>query len=265
MGGVELCYEPEMARAFALAYLGGASERFGFARGLFAFLLNRPDRGFDIPDAPVRHQFRILSKLGVRQLDEHLELWPDEEAERRVETLLGPAAGDRRCVGLVLGSSPRWATKRWPNENFRELASRLARELHCRIVLIGSAEDAVWIKDGNWEKSEHVVNLTGKTGLRDLVPLMKRLDVLVTGDTAPLHIAGAVKTKIVALFGPTDPKRHMPPADGAIVLSRKLSCQPCYSGHCRNADSMACMKQISVQEVFQSVQKHLALRTVHSA
>jgi ADP-heptose:LPS heptosyltransferase len=72
-------------------------------------------------------------------------------------------------------------------------------------------------------------------------------------------VASAVKTKIVALFGPTDPKRHMPPGTGAVVLSRSLECAPCYQGICKNAEPLACLRKISVNEVFESVRRQLGV------
>lgn len=244
----------------ALAFAAGIPERFGFARGFFGFLLNRPEKNYKVAEPPVRNQFRILSKLGVRKLEESLELWPDPEAEERVNRFLGTAGEEdgRPRVGLVIGSSPQWATKRWPLSYFSELAGRLVRE-NCRVVLIGSGEDSKWVNDSDFSKLEGVINLVGKTSLRDLTALMKRMEVLVTGDTAPLHVAGAVRTKLVAIFGPTDPKRHMPPAPGAIVLTRRLPCQPCYKGVCQNAENLACLQRISVEEVFGAVKKQLAL------
>ncbi len=242
-----------------LAFFSGIAERFGFARGIFGLLLNRPDRNFKVSEPPVRHQFRILSKLGVSKLDESLELWPDAEAEEKVDRLLRAFGGNKEnpLIGLAIGSSPQWPTKRWPLFYFSELAGRLAAD-NCRVVLMGSAEDAKAVSGPDFEKREGVINLIGKTSLRELTALMRRLKVLVTGDTAPLHVAGAVRTKLVAIFGPTDPKRHMPPAPGAIVLTRHLSCQPCYSGICRNPETLACLQQISVDEVFSSVKKQLA-------
>jgi lipopolysaccharide heptosyltransferase II len=237
-----------------LSFLSGILERYGFSRGAFRFLLNRPDHTFETTDAPVRHQYRILSKIGVREFNEELELWSDPESEARAKALLGNAHAVKR-VGLVIGSSPKWPTKRWPLESFLELSRRIGRELKCQTVLIGSEQDGVSAE--SFENEEGVINLIGKTTLSDLVPVIRGLDVLVTGDTAPLHIAAAAQTPVVALFGPTDPKRHMPPAKYSSVLVKNLACQPCYQGTCANADSMACLKQISVQEVFQAVQRQL--------
>ncbi len=244
-----------------MSFLSGVRERYGFQRGWHGFLLNRPDKTFDVTDSPVRHQFRILSRLGVQRLEESLELWTDPQDQERIESLLQTPADNVRFIGLVVGSSPRWATKRWPAEYFLKLSERLIKELKCRVVWIGSQEDAGFAQEFPEWSLEGVINLIGKTSLRELIPLIKRLDVLVTGDTAPLHVASAVNTKMIALFGPTDPKRHMPPAQDAIVLSRRLACQPCYQGTCRNSENMACLRKISVDEVFSSIQRLLAKKS----
>ncbi len=241
-----------------LPVLSGIPERYGYRRGKFGFLLNRPDRSAEIADTPVRHQFRLLAKLGIKNLDETLELWTDPNTEARMEEILGVPEGDPpKTIGFAIGASPQWASKRWPIDYFKELADLLIQKLNCRIVLLGSVEDAALVQDFGKENQDRIINLIGKTSLLDLISLVKRLDVLVTGDTAPLHVAAAMQRKIVALFGPTDPKRHMPPTNRALVFVHHLPCQPCYEGDCKIEDKLACMKKISVQEIFQAVRKHL--------
>ncbi|MBI3306398.1 MAG: lipopolysaccharide heptosyltransferase II [Candidatus Omnitrophica bacterium] len=245
------------------AFLAGIPQRFGFARGGFGYLLNRPDRNFGNEDEPVRHQFRILSKLGVKEFNDEMELWPDSESQLRMGQIFDQADPARafKWVGLVLGSSPQWQTKRWPMEHFSALADLLIKKLNCRIVLLGSKEDQELVKYFQTKFPERVIDLVGKTSLGELAAVMPQLDVLVTGDTSPLHVAGAMKTKIVAIFGPTDPRRHMPPGSGSIVLNRHLPCQPCYDGTCHNQENLACLKRISVTEVFEAVERQFALRT----
>ncbi|HXV28304.1 MAG TPA: lipopolysaccharide heptosyltransferase II [bacterium] len=258
--GYDLCVDLQNSKwTHLLAALSGIPERYGFYRGLFGFLVNRPDRSFYVTDSPVKHQFRILMKIGVKKLDETLELWPDPVAENRVREWLSPngSPAPAKTVGLVIGASPKWPTKRWPLENFRELSGNLIKKHNCRVVLLGAEEDAEAAEGFANGSSSHLINLVGKTSLEDLVSLVKSLDVLVTGDTAPLHIAAAMKTRIVSIFGPTDSKRHMPPANKAVVLTRHLPCQPCYKGECRNEEKLACLKKISVEEVLQAVQKQL--------
>ncbi|HQP10113.1 MAG TPA: glycosyltransferase family 9 protein, partial [Candidatus Omnitrophota bacterium] len=96
-------------------------------------------------------------------------------------------------------------------------------------------------------------NFVGKTDILQLAALIKRCKVFVTPDSAPLHVAAAMQTPVVAFFGPTDSRRHVPPAKKLIVLEKKLACAPCYSSHCRIL-THACMKEIRPEEVLREVE-----------
>lgn len=245
-------------RTHLLAFLAGVPARYGFRRGIFGRLLNHPDFTFQEADSPVRHQFRILSRLGINQFDERLELWPDPESDEKIDGWFEEKGFDPavKKVGLVIGSSPRWLTKRWPVESFRALAGRLMQELGAQVVLIGSGEDRP-LAGAFDSKSKLLLDLVGKTTLRDTVSLVNRLDFLVTGDTAPLHIGGALGKPMAALFGPTDPKRHLVPSPRTSVFVRRLPCQPCYSGTCTYSEPLACLVRIGVNEVFEAIKKQL--------
>lgn len=241
-----------------LAFISGIPERYGFRRRPFGLLVNRHDRNIHKTESPVRNQFRILSKLGIQDLEEDLELWPQPEREAYVESLLkgeGEMNG-KKLVGFAIGASPQWKTKRWPLENYRALGQRLAGQ-GCRMVLIGTSEDASAAQTLVQEHTQDYVNLIGKTTPLDLVSLVKRLDVLVTGDTAPLHVAAAMQTKFVTLFGPTDSKRHAPPGEGVVLETHHLPCRPCYKGECREKEELACLRRITVNEVYDAVRKQL--------
>jgi len=97
----------------------------------------------------------------------------------------------------------------------------------------------------------------GTLRLMELACLIRRCQVYVTTDSAPLHLAAAMGTPTVALFGPTDPARHAPQAPSVRVLKKDLACSPCYSTWCRTI-THACMKRISVDEVAQLVGELLA-------
>ncbi len=236
--------------------------RIGYARGFSGHLLSRPVVEVKKSIPPVEHQFELLKRAGVNHFEDELELWPDDSAEQTVAKWFqeGSIGREEIVIGLAIGSSVKWPTKRWPVENFTALSKRLVNELNCRIVLIGSEEEsALGFQFGVQEFPKGaVLNLIGKTGLLDLVSVVKRLDVLVSGDSAPIHIAAAVKTKLVALFGPTEPKRHMPPGHDHVVFVKRIPCQPCYSGTCRNAVKLDCLAKISVDEVYAAVKRQLS-------
>lgn len=244
-----------------LGYLSGATERYGFKRGPLAWLLNRPASVASVAEGPVKNQFRILRALGVKKLDERLELFPDEDAKREAWTMLETSASavEKNYVGFVLGSSPQWETKRWPAAKFVELAERIRQVYGSTIVLLGApGEKEIADEFCSGFTSGKVLNLTGRTSPQLLVGVTSCLRALVSGDTAPLHVAASLNVPTVALFGPTDPKRHMPTVPQSRVHVHYVPCHPCYKGTCPNkTDVHVCMQKISVDEVFESVSRFL--------
>ena len=242
-----------------LAFLGRIPKRYGYKRGRAGFLLTHPITFWDRSLGPVEHQFQLLKRAGVIHFEDAIELWPGPEPAAYIRGLLEEAGRNpsKRLVGFVLGSSPHWPTKQWPIERFVELSKNLIQKFDCQIVLIGTADNQKLAQSFDQLKSKHIFNFTGKTSLIELASLVKCLDVIVTGDTAPLHMASAFGAKIVALFGPTEPKRHMPPGKDHVTLVKRIPCQPCYSGTCKNSEKLLCMREISVAEVLEAVGRQL--------
>ena len=116
------------------------------------------------------------------------------------------------------------------------------------VVFVGMDEDADVVAKitGNMRQSSH--NLTSKTNIRQLASLIKRSRLLITNDSAPLHLGCAVGAKVLAIFGPTNPKKYGPIGEFDVVIKEKLSCAPCEEAKCiRNYE---CMKLISPDSVF---------------
>ena len=101
-----------------------------------------------------------------------------------------------------------------------------------------------------------VTRLDGQTTLRALAALYRLCGAVITTDTGPMHLAAAVGTPVVALFGPTAPWRTGPYGDGHVVVRAGLSCSPCFKRSCHTGEfeTMACMKRIAVEEVVEAVE-----------
>jgi len=99
-----------------------------------------------------------------------------------------------------------------------------------------------------------VVNLAGKTGLKELAGLFSLADLVLTPDTGPMHLAAAVQAPLIALFGPTAPWRTGPYGNNHVILRKPLACSPCFKKKC---PTMECMKSLSVEEVLEAVEKKL--------
>ncbi len=98
----------------------------------------------------------------------------------------------------------------------------------------------------------------GKTNLLQLSALISLCRVYISSDSAPLHVAAAMTTPVVALFGPTNPDRHLPPGERISVISKHQSHHPCYEPKCKKGKHQ-CMNQITANEVFLEVKKFLMI------
>ena len=127
-----------------------------------------------------------------------------------------------------------------------------------KIVLLGDEYSREKVRFFSSNDQKKVIDFVGRTNLEQLIALIDRLDVLICPDSAPLHIASAVSTKTIVFFGPTDPKRHLPPGENIDAFVRQVECQPCYKRKCFNRkNQLQCLKEISVDEVFKLAIKRL--------
>ena len=236
-----------------LSYLSLAPKRYGFDRGPFRFLVN-----FKIKDPgampPVAHQGKLLSLLDIQEMEEALELWPSPKDEEAVDRLLRQEwlSGNETLVGVNLGGSPRWETKRWPVGYIAELCDRLAQDKVRVVVTGGDGERDLLQKLLSRVRTKPIVAV-GKTSLPQLACLIRRCRAFVTVDSAPMHIAASVHVPVIAFFGPTDPKRHFPPTEKGVILNKKVKCHPCYRRRC--PVGLICMTQIRPEEVYRELKR----------
>lgn len=186
--------------------------------------------------------------LGADGFEPEFMIPIDDENRERVHRLLitNNLSGKDRFVSI--SPNALWKTKLWDEVKFARLCDRINKELKAEIVFTGQEKDT--LDRIQTMMKGRAVNLGGQTTLRDLAYLYKHSAVVVTTDSGPMHIAAAVGTPTIALFGPTDPKRTGPYGKGHTVIRKELPCSPCLLKKC---DSTICMKDITVDEVFDAV------------
>lgn len=239
-----------------LSYFAFAPLRYGYNNRKFGFLLNRRIKDDKAPVDPVTHQFRILDMMGIKLTDPRLELWPSEADERYIDEFLSGEwlSSVQKLVGINLSASLRWQTKGWPPDYIAKLCDGLGQR-DIRVVLTGTENDAAQAVNLSASlKNAKVINACGKTSVNQLACLIKRCAVYISADSSPLHIAAAMKVPIVALFGPTDPRRHLSAAEDFVLIKKDLPCSPCYKPKCK---TRKCMALITVEEVLEAVEKLL--------
>jgi ADP-heptose:LPS heptosyltransferase len=159
-------------------------------------------------------------------------------------------------VGINIGSSRRWQTKRWDTNYIAQLCDQLAGKYNIRTLLTGMERDIEIAREIVGISNSKPIMSVGKTDILQLASLIRRCGVYVTTDSAPLHVAASMDVPFVALFGPTDPRRHTPNVrkDNKILKSG-LKCSPCYKPICRKTNR--CMDQIRVEEALSAVEELL--------
>jgi len=118
---------------------------------------------------------------------------------------------------------------------------------------VGVEEDRSYVNTFSKKSSSKPIDAVGKTDFSRLISLIKRCDALLTGDSAPMHVASAVGTPFVAIFGPTDPERHLSPGEKKKVIQKNIKCAPCYKPTCRK--NMKCMSTVKPEEVLGALEE----------
>jgi lipopolysaccharide heptosyltransferase II len=243
-------------KSHILAALSLALDRYGYDNKKFGFLLNHRIRDDKPLISPLEHQFKILKMLGIESQDHQLELWQSGDDMSYIEELLGAEwlSANSKLVGINISASPRWLTKNLTLAQLEKLCAGLGGK-DMRIVLTGIEKDSATAEIlANALKNIKLINLCGKTTINQLACLIKKCSVYISSDSAPMHIASAVRSPFVALFGPTDPRRHLPPAKNFVMIRKDLACSPCYKPKCKTNE---CMKTIAVDEILEAVDKLL--------
>ena len=254
--GFDLSVDLQNSRkTHAMAWLAGVPVRIGYRRKL-GWLLNRGIRVPRVVLSPVAQQQHLLRQAGFVIDGSHLELWPSAEDGASAARLLAAVEPGRPIVGLHPGGSGRWQTKRWDIERWAALCSALSRR-GLQVVVTGGPDEQGLSGALRSKASPESLLLIGQTNLMELACVVKRCQVFLAQDSSVLHVAAAVGTPTVALFGPTDAQRHLPPNFRGTVIQKEVFCSPCYSTRCRTI-THACMKRIQVEEVLQAVLALLA-------
>lgn len=203
----------------------------------------------------------LLHSLGVPTSQVLYDLPVGKQDEEEAKELL--ASGGFRPDRLLVAIHPvaKWPTKLWTSSRFEELARRLTQR-GFQVAFTGTPEDRSPIDEMAGKLGSSVIRLEGRTRLKVLAAVYRAASVVVSTDTGPMHLAAAVGTPVVALFGPTAPWRTGPYGPGHVVLRAGVSCSPCFGRSCKTkeVEPMACMTRITVDQVVEAVSRLCAER-----
>jgi heptosyltransferase-2 len=247
--------------AALITFLAGIKQRAGYNSDGRGFLLTNAVRVSHnvMKEHQIKYYLNLIEELGisVQNSKPYIYISVNERllARKTLQDLKRPVLGIN--PGATYGSA-----KRWFPERFAEVANWFISDLGGSVVIFGGNPE-VDIADEIYKKlipefrtSHSLMNLAGKTSLRDLISLISECDVFLTNDSGPLHIAYSVKTPLVAIFGSTDPQLTGPPPDvygnGNVIITSDTPCRPCFKRTCKNNDMM-CMYAITSDDVYYGI------------
>lgn len=266
-------------RTNIISFLSGIPERVGYNKKL-GFLLTRrlEDRKYEGRRHEIEYTLDVVRAVGINPVRDFASSSSRKGISNGIKTendnLLMPIKqGSEEYIGSFLHSHGVWEKDRlvalhpgascpskvWPAENFAHLGDSLAKLLKAKIIVVCSSKDE--------EIGNRVIRLMrcnpisacGKTTVSELASLLKRCSLFISNDSGPVHIAVAVKTPVIAIFGRNErglsPKRWGPIGEHDIVLHKEVGCKFCLAHNCRL--NFKCLKAITPEEVIAAAGKIL--------
>lgn len=242
-----------------LAFLTGARDRIGFRNYQEGtFLLNNrrvvPDRR-DVHAVEGYFGFARALDAPVEPVDFTIAVSAQEEAEaaallREIE----------HPIALIPGA--RWLSKRWPPGCFAAVADALAEETGGRGVIIGARSDAPLAAAIAAAATTPLLDLTGRTTLKQCAAVLRRCRLVIANDTGPMYLAAAMGAPTVAVFGPTDASRLGPYGEGHARVWAHLACAPCRRRECA---PLRCMEAVTPDQVVAAARRLLRRESAGNA
>lgn len=236
----------------------GIRERWGYDRDGRGLLLTRRVRYRRRDEAVhmVRYYLDLMDGLGIPAIPPEIRLTVTPEEAARGRALLASAGLDPGRPLIVLHPGAAYGpAKRWPAERFAALAGILQDRRGVEIAVTGTDQDRALAAEIRPGLRRPAADLTGRTSLRELLAVAAAAAVFVTNDSGPMHMANAIRTPVVALFGPTDPAVTAPFHEPRVVLKTEAVCWPCLYRQCPY--DHRCLTGISAEEAAAAVEGFL--------
>jgi lipopolysaccharide heptosyltransferase I len=242
-----------------MAYISGARRRIGFHRKNLkekqaALFYTENLEEVSEKDHVIGKNLNLLSLLGIEGGDYEFPLQIPEETSTNIQTMLQKLGYDGQKTLVLLNVGAAWETKRWYADRWIRLIEKIKNDEIFPVLLWGTEVEQGLAKKVS-EKSG--VPMVPVISLKDVMALIKRTDILISGDTFALQAAGAFSTPVVGLFGPTTPSRNGPFGDHDRVVFHELECSHCYKRVCPQIE---CLDKITSEEVASAFLEILEIR-----
>jgi lipopolysaccharide heptosyltransferase II len=247
-------------RVHLMLFFAGVPIRIGYDKNLGKLLTKRV---LHAKQKGLMHEadynFNLLKEAGfdVSGADHHPYMNTGDDEKKLVDVVLADQGVGRDVIVLHAGAS--CPSKRWSPERFAKVADSLAGDFGCDIVLVGGSDAEKYNSLVAENMDMKVFDLTDMLRVGELAELLKRSKLLISNDSGPVHVATAVGTPVVCVFGRSDPglspKRWGPLGEKDIVLHKNVGCRECLAHNCQK--DFACLKAITADEVITAAKQIL--------
>ena len=251
---IDICLTPHRyLRSSILSLLSGAKIRVGYDIANLSFVFNKK-----IKYDKTKHEVeKLLSFVDDDTKRFELEMYPNEKDKLKIDTLVKNLSENKKIILIAPGS--KWFTKKWPEEYFRILIQSLSKRNDLLIIITGGKEE----KEIELDLNSKVLDLRGEISLLELAELTKRASLVVSNDSAPIHITSAFpNTRIIGIFGPTVKEFGFFPwsKNSKVFEIDGLYCRPCaiHGGNSCPEKHFRCMKEITPDLIENEIYNYIA-------
>lgn len=246
-----------------LVFLAGIKERIGFDTEKRGFLLTKKVK-YDKKKHESECFLDVLKADNIQVKDSYMENWIPESLSMKINSLF-EIYGITYKPKVIVHATATNEGKLWPIDNFAKVVEYLSNEKEVQVLYVGTDFDKeTYIKmESLIEKELKIkpINLCGELSLQESLALIDKVDLLIGNDSGNLHMASSVNTKVIGLYGPMPFEKWYALGEGNILLKSDLECMPCgLKKACSN--NRACLKNITVDKVIDSINKSLELNKI---
>jgi len=195
-----------------------------------------------------------LGRLGIATNGSEFFIPVTERDKEFVDEILKEKRGKKI---VILNPGAKSHLKRWDVRKYAELSDKLVKELGCAVFVTGNEDDKSVIKCFLSSVVLPVADLSGRTTIGALTELMRRADLVITNDSAPLHMASAAGAPTLAIFGPSDERKYGPLSLKSRVMRPDVACRPCEKALCAVGPDEGCISRVGLDEVFRAARELL--------
>jgi heptosyltransferase-2 len=248
------------ARTHWVVFLAGIPKRLGFDRKMGVLLTDRvPDKKHLGLRHEIDYTLGLLKYIGVKTAGRGMHIPLNGASEEKIDSVFSRAGLGKSDKIVTIHPGASCPSKKWPAERFAEAAGRIASECGARIAVItGPADREIGRKVASLIRAG-CVDLSGDTTVADVASVLRRSALFISNDSGPVHMACAVGTPVIAIFGRSDrglsPRRWGPSNGSDIVLHKDVGCMECLAHNCLLG--FRCLDSITVDDVVVSAKELL--------